>query len=135
VGFILEFDSKNNILRARLEGRVTDRVLSDCYAAAARYTASHPPVRGGIWSFVEVTTAELSGHAMRKLAATPPILPPGYIRVVVAPSDSAYGMSRMFQMLTETTRPDLRVVRTMDEAYSLLGVESPEFSPVSSPEP
>jgi hypothetical protein len=40
-------------------------------------------------------------------------------------------MVRMFQILGEDTRPDLRIVRTMDEAHRLLGVESPEFSPVS----
>jgi len=40
-------------------------------------------------------------------------------------------MMRMFQMLGEPTRPDLHVVRTMDEAYRLLRVESPEFKLVS----
>ena len=53
------------------------------------------------------------------------------MRVFVAPKDLIYGMARMFQILGEATRPDLPVVRTMDEAYSLLQVESPEFSPVS----
>jgi hypothetical protein len=38
---------------------------------------------------------------------------------------------RMFQILSETSRPDLYVVRTMDEADRLLLVDSPEFKPVS----
>ena len=41
-----------------------------------------------------------------------------------------YGLARMFQILTEDTRPELRVVRTMDEANRLMEVESPEFQPV-----
>jgi len=36
----------------------------------------------------------------------------------------------MLQILSEEVRPELRVVRTMDEAYRLLLVEAPEFSPV-----
>ena len=36
----------------------------------------------------------------------------------------------MFQILSEKTRPDLHIVRTIDEAYRLLNVESPEFKPL-----
>jgi hypothetical protein len=35
------------------------------------------------------------------------------------------------QILSETARPELHVVRTMDQAYRLLEVESPQFDPVS----
>lgn len=46
------------------------------------------------------------------------------------PRDFIYGLARMFQILTEETQPELRVVRTMEEAYRLLEVSSPEFEPV-----
>jgi hypothetical protein len=36
----------------------------------------------------------------------------------------------MFQMLSSEDRTNFRVVRTMDEALDLIGVESPTFSPV-----
>jgi hypothetical protein len=52
------------------------------------------------------------------------------MRVFVAPLDSMYGMVPMFQILTDLTRPELHVVRSIDAAYRLLQVESPEFSPV-----
>ena len=52
------------------------------------------------------------------------------MRVAVAPQDLLFGMIRMLQIRSEKTRPELHVVRTMDEAYRLLLVESPEFSPV-----
>ena len=38
-----------------------------------------------------------------------------------------YGMSRMYSMLTEERRPNRQVVRTMEEAYELLGVTSAQF--------
>src|SRR5271165_1840827 len=130
VGFVLELDAKNNVLRVSLQGQVSDAVLSDGYAAVEKYVASHGPCRA-IVDVSEVTKFEVSSHAIRQLARSAPALPVGHMRLVVAPQAHVYGMMRMFQMLGELTRPDLQVVRTMDEAYRLLRVESPEFSPVS----
>jgi hypothetical protein len=130
VGFFMEFDVRNNILRMTLEGRVTNAIMLDAYATAARYVASHVPCRG-IGDVSQVTKFEVSISTVRKLALSAPVIPAGYTRVFVAPQDSVYGMVRMFQTLGESTRPDFHVVRTMDEAYRLLRVESPEFTPVS----
>ena len=67
----------------------------------------------------------------KELVHRKPIIPAGYMRVVVAPQDFIFGMMRMLEILSERTRPELHVVRTMDEAYRLLLVESPEFNLVS----
>jgi hypothetical protein len=130
MGVVMEFDARNNILRGTLEGRVTDAIVLNAYAAAARYVASHAPCRG-ITDISRVKKFEVSSNAIRELAQRTPVIPTGYMRVIVAPQDFRYGMMRMFQILSEKTRPDLHVVRTMDEAYGLLRVESPEFSTVS----
>jgi hypothetical protein len=37
----------------------------------------------------------------------------------------------MLQLLSEEARPELYVVRTMDEAYRCLLVDAPDFIPVS----
>jgi hypothetical protein len=130
VGFVLDFDVTNNLLRVTVDGRVTDAILLDAYTTAARYVASHGPCRGLV-DISGVTKFDVSTSAMRELTRRSPAIPKGYMRVVVAPLDSMYGMVRMFQILTELTRPDLHVVRTIDEAYRLLRVQSPEFIPVS----
>jgi hypothetical protein len=130
MGFVMEYNAENNILRVTLEGHLTDAVMLEAYEEAAGYVASHRPCRA-IADVSRVTKFEVSSHAIRKLAGSPPAIPVGYMRVFVAPRDSMYGMVRMFQILTELTRPDLHVVRSMDEAYHLLRVESPEFRPVS----
>jgi hypothetical protein len=130
MGFVLHFDAKNNILRGTLDGPFTDAMLLDYYAAAARYTASHPPCRG-LWDFSNVAAkVEVSSDTIRKLVETSPIIPAGCMRVV-APQDFLFGMMRMLQILSERARPELHVVRTMDEAYLLLRVESAEFNPIS----
>ena len=124
----MEFDAKNNVLRGTLRGRVTDQILLDYYAAAVRFATSHPPCRS-LWYFSEVTEFEVSSECIRQVARKTPIAA-GYMRVIVASPDFLFGMMRMAQILSES-RPELHVVRTMDEAYRLLQVESPEFSPVS----
>jgi len=130
MGFVLDFDVKNKILRVTLEGRLTDTILLGSYVAAAGCVASHPPFRC-IVDFSGVTNFEVSSAGMRQLAERAPAFPTSYMRVLVAPRELSYGMARMFQILGEKTRPNLHVVHTMDEAYRLLQVESPEFGPIS----
>jgi hypothetical protein len=129
--FVMDFDARNSILRVTLQGRVTDAVILDTYAAVARYVASHPPCRG-ITDISEVEEFEVSSNTIRQLAEKPPAFPTADMRILVAPKAHVYGMARMFQILGGKTRPNLHIVRTMDEAYSLLQVESPEFIPVST---
>jgi hypothetical protein len=72
---------------------------------------------------------DVSSEAIRRLAARPPAFADGQATVFVASKDYVYGLARMFQMLGEGSRRNLRVVRTIDEAYRLLRVDSPEFRP------
>lgn len=51
-------------------------------------------------------------------------------RVIVAPRDLVYGTARMFQVLSERTRKNVHVVRTLEQAYKILGIESPTFVPL-----
>jgi hypothetical protein len=130
VGYVIDYDATNNILRVTLQDHVTDAALLKAYAAAAKYVASHGPCRG-IWDISQATKLDVPINAIRQIAASPPIIPTGYMRIIVAQEDFVYGLMRMFQMLSDLTRPDLCVVRTIDEAYRLLRVESPEFSPIN----
>ncbi|HKM47216.1 MAG TPA: hypothetical protein VJX69_06490 [Terriglobales bacterium] len=130
MAFVIEFDARDNILRASLDGRVTDDILLDCYATMARYAASHAGCRG-IADISGVTEFAVSIPAIKRLTKAPPAIPAPHMRVFVAPQAHVYGMARMFQILGEETRPNLHIVRTLDEAYRLLQVEAPEFRTVS----
>ncbi len=129
MAFVLEFAAGNNLLRVTLEGLVTDAILLNAYSTVATYVET----RGACRALVDVsavTKFDVSSRAIRELTQRAPAIPTGYTRVFIAPLDSMYGMVRMFQILTELTRPELHVVRSVPEAYRLLQVESPEFSPV-----
>ena len=132
MGFVADFDAKNNILRVTFEDHLTDAVAFDCSESVKRWAASRPPDHV-IVDLSKVTKYDVSPEAIRQLAMNRQSAP---TLVVVAPQANAYGMSRMYQLLTEGTRPNqdvvrTDVVRTMDEAYRLLRVKSPEFGPVN----
>jgi hypothetical protein len=125
---IVDFDARNNILRATVEGRLTSGLLLDFHAAATAFVVSEPPCRALV-DLSRVTEFEVSTDAIRQVAAHPPLWPSISMRVLVIQKDVIYGVARMFQILTENTYPGLHLVRTMSEAYGLLQAVSPEFVP------
>jgi len=129
VAFVLDFDSRNGILRVTLEGVITDAILLEAYTVVGSYVASRGPCRA-IVDVSGVTKFNVASRTVRELAKSAPAIPTGYMRVFVAPQAAIYGMMRMFQMLGELTRPDLYAARSMDEAYALLQLNSPEFTPI-----
>src|SRR5579863_4242651 len=130
VGFVVDFDATNNILRITMDGHVTDSVALSCAQTVGRCAARYPEHRG-IVDLSKVSKYDVSPELIRQLARTPPTVSAGASAlVIVAPKEHPYGMSRMFQLLTETTRPNQHVVRTMDEALELLQAKSPTFEPV-----
>jgi hypothetical protein len=126
---VLHFDADHNVLRQSFQGRLTDTALVEGYYQAGKYVVRHPP-SGTVTDFSDVTSIEVSSHTVRTLAATPPKLPVGCARVFVTPQNALYGVARMFQILVERNRPDLHIVRTLDEAYRFLGITSADFSPI-----
>ena len=132
VGCSFEFDSVNNILRYSWDGNLTDESLLKGDATGRRLLAAKPPCKG-IQDFSRVTRIDASSETIKKIASLPPAYGPGQAVVFVAPGDVVYGLSRMFVMVGERSRPYAHVVRTMEEAYRLLKVESPQFDPIPTP--
>jgi len=132
VGCSFEFDAVNNILRYCWEGQLTDEVLLNGDATGRKLLALRPPCKG-IQDFSKVTEFSASSDTIRAIAMMPPAYGVGQAVVFVAPTDVAYGMSRMFVTIGEKNRPKAHVVRTMAEAYRLLGIDAPQFSPIALP--
>ncbi len=130
MSYQFEFDPINQILLCRLEGCVTDETATEFYHNAAKLMARINP-RVGVADFTTVTSFEVSNNTIHTLAASPPAMPdPAMPRFIVAPLPHVFGMSRMFQMLGEKTRPLLQVVHTLDEVYLALGVQPAPFAPI-----
>lgn len=130
MGFVVDFDATNNILRVTMDDHITDSVALRCAETVGRYAASRREYRG-IVDLSNVTKYDVSPEIIRQFGRTPPnVSADAYTLVIVAPGKHPFGMSRMFQLLSETTRPNQHVVRTMEEAFELLHVMSPAFVPV-----
>ena len=133
MGYRFEFDRVNEILLARVEGRFTDELLADYYGAAQKYWSATGPKKG-ILDLSSVTELALSTDFVRQLANREPVGDAtATLRVIVAPTTLQFGLSRTFQTLSERARPMLVVVHTIEEAYLVLGVQSPHFEPLEPP--
>ena len=126
--FRFESAEADNILRLTLSGEMTDQSVLELWTVGLPIAESHSSCRL-IVDTAAVTRFSVTPRAVNTLAKRhSPDLP---TRVIVAPSDLLYGTSRMFQTLTESTRKNVHIVRTMQEAYKVLGVESPQFVPIT----
>ncbi|MBK7833709.1 MAG: hypothetical protein IPK33_23170 [Gemmatimonadetes bacterium] len=72
--------------------------------------------------FRQLTSLEVTARDIRDAASAQPFTG-GAMRVFVITTDELFGMARMYQILTEDTPHDLHLVRDIDEAFSLLGIE------------
>jgi hypothetical protein len=130
MSYNFEFDSRNKLLRGRFEGLVTDQIVTEFYTNAGEYVARTLP-RAAIIDFSSATSFIVASSTMFILARSTPVVEDHkVIRVIVAPSAQEFGVSRIFQMLGESTRPSLRLVRSQEEAFAMLGINDPQFEPV-----
>jgi hypothetical protein len=128
VGVSLGLDKSRRILLIRFTGVVTDDVLLSGFQSVREWIAIHGDT-SSITDFSEIESFEVTAAAVRQLAEGPPLVPDGYMRIVVAPQDEAFGMARMFEMLGSESRDRVYVVRTHIEAAQIVGVEQLEFPP------
>ena len=125
-----DFDWKNRIIRCRLHGHVTDEDLKELYRTGYKLVFRTQPL-ASIVDGSAATSVGVSAEAIRELAEAAPVLSdPRRRRVILAPSADFYKMAQMFENHGESTRPNLRVVRTEGEAWAILGVQNPRFEPL-----
>jgi hypothetical protein len=126
--FRFEFDPVNRILLARFEGQLTNHSAMEYHDALGKNWRATQPC-AGIWDLSGVSDFAVAADFLRSLAKRKPISPglTDHPRFIVVPETVGYGLMRMFQIAGERERPLLHVVRTVDEALTTLGVQSPHF--------
>jgi hypothetical protein len=129
MGVFLSFDEAQQILYIRFEGLVTDSVLLSRYQQVREWIADNGQ-HSSVTDFSDVTSFEVTSQGVDQLASNSPLVSDDFLRIVVAPQDVIFGMARMFEMLGSSTRDKVYVVRTMAEAYRLLGKQSLDLHPL-----
>jgi hypothetical protein len=125
MGVRIGVDDARSVFYADFEGVVSDELISAFYREAQGYISSK--TKSGLIDFSNVTEANIGAGTIRKLAESPPLAPEGLPRVVVAPQDLIFGMMRMFEGIGAETREDLRIVRSLEEAYKFLNIDELEI--------
>src|SRR5690349_4103773 len=132
MGSVFEFDSAHRVLLCSFKGRMTDGDLRDFHRDSTAYAQRMNP-KAAIKDLSGVTALDITSFTVQQLAIGDPILPePSRPRFVVAPANEMYGMSRMYQLVGEPTRPRLEIVRTLEEALAAIGVKDPKFEPIEA---
>jgi hypothetical protein len=131
MGFSFEIDEEHRVGRWSLDGPVTDDSFRDSLNIVSGILIGLN-LRGGIVDFTEVTFFDVSVDMLKRLANTNPVLPGDMLRLIVAPDNKAFGMSRTFLALSELSRPNLFVVRDLEKAYHILGIKTPNFKRLAS---
>ena len=125
-----DHDVANGILRLCYIGQISDELIRKAYKATPEAVLKTNP-RGMIIDLSEVTAFDVSSQTIHELADyQPTVKDPSVPRIIVAPTPYLFGMSRMFQLLGEHTRPMLQVVSSANEAYAQLDVVKPKFGPL-----
>lgn len=122
MSYFFEFEPAHSILRCTLCGSITDQQLVDCYRTAVRHVQRTNPALA-IVDLTSVASIEVSPATVQALARSEPTLPASRPRFIVAPRDHLYGLSRMYQILAERSRPRLQVLRSAAELYEAFGLE------------
>ena len=81
---------------------------------------------------------DVSTAIVQRLAKTPSLLSDPMPRVIIAPSDLLFGLSRMMKSLSGEQREAVHIVRTEQAALAHLGIYSPlhcEAVPPVEPKP
>jgi hypothetical protein len=121
-----EYDAIHKILLVVLEGEVEDRDLSTgLEGIRARVGQLNPTA--GITDFSAITAFSASGQSVRAAAALPDPYPPETPRFVIAPADYLFGIARMYELVANRPNAMLKVVRSREEAYAILGIQDPKF--------
>jgi hypothetical protein len=124
MSFHVEFSELNKILRVSFRDNVQDQDMRDYYKTIASAQTEVGPC-SCICDFSNIDKLQVTSNMVKDLAARPPLVVPGFKHVIVAPQDYVYGLVRMYETLTGRT--NTIIVRSLDEAYNVLGLDDPQF--------
>jgi hypothetical protein len=131
---LIDLDPDHRVLRTTVITKVlTNEVLTEMYQLVELISFQGGPY-SAITDLSQVERFPISAKTIRTLAASKPAIAAGTPRVIVAKQDIAFGLSRMFELSRNSMEGQLHVVRSLDEAYNLLGVKPEDFSQRLFPE-
>ena len=129
MNFQIDLDPTHGVIRLTVISAVVDLGgAEEVYARLKRITSDSLQY-AGIYDLSAVTGTTLSVDLVRSYARRTPSIPMGKAHVVVGKEPHIYGYARIFQMCREFLGGDkFDVVRTLKEAYDIVGVRPEDFT-------
>lgn len=122
----IEFDDGLKLLRGTYSGVLDDALLIYGTQTLVKFANQLHPRH--VITDLSPASFKVGAETVRQLASRPLPSLRGIVRVIVAASDLAFGMARMFEITGAETRGKMHVVRTMQQAYDLLEIKGePNF--------
>ena len=126
--FYFEYDAEHRVLAVRVTGAFTDAVMQACYQAMAGQVGRRE-VRAAFLDLSAAGSVDVSADAVRGMSKLAPLFPDPLPKYIVAAEDHIFGMARMFQ-ITSRGRDTLQIVRSRQDVYASLGLDTPRFEPL-----
>jgi hypothetical protein len=129
--FALLFDSKHRVLLVRFGRTLTRPALEALVQATREFVAAHGQC-SGIVDFSAVEQVDVDIGYLRAYGASPRVMT-GAKRIIVAPNDEVFGVARLYGLHQSSSHgEEPLVVRDLQAACDLLGLEDPDFQPLES---
>lgn len=116
---VLKIDTRRKVVYSAFYGKLTDAELMDHRSAIASDPDFNPKY-SEIVDFSAVTEADISNATLAAMASAPSLYHETAMHIVVTPSPGLVQMVSKFKDLALSSRPNLVMVRTRDEAYEKL---------------
>ena len=126
--FVIDLDPTHLVLRATITVAVLTEELAEEYYQVLSQVAAHGGPYAAIYDFSRVTSTTLSPSAIRGFAKRPYPVPGPRHRMAVAKQPAMFGLARMLQLYQDMLGEHFRVVRSLEEAYEMLGVRPEDFT-------
>jgi hypothetical protein len=128
VDYELRYDPKDRVLLIYMGRAVTKASAAAAQNAVQSFIAAEGPC-SVIADLSGVEREEIPGPFVQSLAGVPSAIADGKWLIFVAPQTPIYGLSRMFHLWRDEA-PNYKIVRTLEEAYALLGLEPQDFQAI-----
>jgi hypothetical protein len=130
----VDVDPAHSVIRLTvIEEIVSLECAEGCYQGLSRVTSSGGPY-AAIYDLSRVKDTSIPTEMVRSFARRAPSIPMGRAHVVVGKEPAIYGLARIFQMCSEFLGRQFSVVRSLEEAYEIVGAHPEDFTVCLLPE-
>jgi hypothetical protein len=116
-------DVSQRLVIFTFSGELVDEDLLAVYPPVRSYPGFDPSF-SEILDFTAVTATSVSISAIQVASRRESNFNPSSMHVIIAPQDPLFGLARMSQVFAENTRPNVAVVRTIEEARKVLTLKN-----------